>query len=55
MNSLFWSTKLRLLEAERQRMEIQLESSFNSCRESARVMGVNENLIHRFHVILQSI
>jgi hypothetical protein len=52
MRRVFWSIKLRLLEAERQGMEIQLESSFNICRESARITVVNENLIHRFYVIL---
>jgi len=36
-------------------MEIRLERSFNSCRESARIAGVNETFIHRFYVILQSI
>jgi hypothetical protein len=55
MKWIFWPTKLSLAEAERQRTGIQLKGFFKNCRESARITGVNEELIRRFYVILQSI
>ena len=36
-------------------IEIQLEGFFKNYRESARITGVNKNLMCRFYVILQSI
>jgi hypothetical protein len=55
MKWVFWSIKLSLAEAERQTTGIQLEGFFKNYRESARITGVNEDLVHRFYVILQII
>jgi hypothetical protein len=52
MKWVFWSMKLSLAEAEHQTTGIQLLGFFKNYQESARITGVNGNLINRFYVIL---